>query len=78
MKGSLALTWKPENIHPATGAYRTNQMLDCWRWEALGIHFPTNGDPEIPAMEVGSFATMTALVKAKRLRIDSAGDVVAA
>lgn len=75
-KGTLALTWKPEKLYPATGAYRTNQMLDCWRWEGFGVHVRPDGSEQV-VMEVGSYDTMTELVKAERLKIDSTGEVSA-
>lgn len=76
-KGTLALTWKPEKLYPATGAYRTDQMLDCWRWEGFGVHLRPDGS-ELTAMDVGSYYTMSELVKAKRLAISSGGEVVPA
>ena len=76
-KGSLALTWKPEKLYPATGAHRTNQMLDCWRWEGFGVHVRPDGSEQV-VMEVGSYDTMTALVKAKALRVSPTGEISAA
>jgi len=32
---SIPLLWLAENLYPATGAYRSNQMLDCARWEGF-------------------------------------------
>lgn len=74
MKGDLALTWSAEWLYPATGAYRTNQMLDCWRWEGCARHYRPDGTWFV-ALDVGGYTTMTELIKAKQLRIDSTGEV---
>ncbi len=75
-QGTLELTWRPENLRPATGAWRTNQMLDCWRWEGYGIHVRQDGS-ELVVMEVGSYDTMTELVKAKSLKVSQTGEISA-
>jgi hypothetical protein len=73
-KGEFALTWRAEWLHPAAGAYRTSG-IDCFRWEGSARHFREDGT-FYTAMSVGSYETMTSLIKANRLRISSSGEVV--
>jgi len=62
----VKLTWLPEHIYPATGAYRTNRLIDCYRWTAYGYHYRADGT-FYAAMTVDSYETMTELVKATNL-----------
>lgn len=73
-KGTLALTWSADWLYPATGAWRTNTMLDCWRWEGYARHYREDGS-YMTVMEVGSYTTMTELIKADRLCISPDGSV---
>lgn len=76
-KGDLSLTWSAEWLYPATGAYRTNQRLDCWRWEGAARHYRPDGTWFV-ALCVGGYTTMTELIKARELRIDGTGEVTPA
>lgn len=76
-RGELALTWDAAWLRPATGAYRTNQMLDCWRWEGEARHYRADGSYFV-AVEVGGYTTMTELIKAEKLKIHADGEVTAA
>jgi len=40
---TVQLRWLPENLYPATGAYRTNVILDCCRWEGFAQGVKDNG-----------------------------------
>jgi hypothetical protein len=62
----LALTWEPENIYPATGYWRTDPYVDCFRWEGFGRHYRQDGT-YFTLVSLGSYETMTELCKAKKL-----------
>jgi len=74
-KDGFALTWRAEWLYPATGSYRTNYMLDCWRWEGFARHYRPDGS-YMTMMSVGSYETMSALIKADKLTISGADEVV--
>jgi len=71
----MVLTWKPERLYPATGAYRTNHRLDSYRWEGYGVYIDGDGI-EHPAMDVASHLTMSQLIRSKRLKIAREDEVV--
>lgn len=71
----LALTWKPDWLYAATGAYRS-RGIDCYRWEGFGRHVRSDGT-SFAVMSVGSYITMTELIKAKRLRISGSDEIFA-
>lgn len=75
VQGSLALTWSAEWLYPATGAYRTNQMLDVYRWEGFARHYREDGS-YMTVVSVGSYETMTNLVKFNTLTISASGEVI--
>ena len=58
----LAVTWSPESIHCAQGAWRKKSM-DVWSWQAFATYTETGGT----AYHVGSYATVTELTKFKGL-----------
>lgn len=33
--GQSKVVWRPEDLHIAQGAWRTNENLDVWRWNAF-------------------------------------------
>lgn len=74
--GGLALTWEASDLHPATGAYRTNVMLDTWRWEGYARHYRPDGSHWM-VLSVGSYTPMTELIKSKHLAISRDGEVSA-
>lgn len=65
--GQSKVVWRAEDLHIATGAWRTNQNLDVWRWNAYSRFLRDDGSLGGVAHSVGSYATMTELVKAKSL-----------
>lgn len=73
----VELTWRPEKLYPATGSYRTNVRLDCWRWEGFAVHIRQDGT-EYTALAVGGYTKMSELIKEKELEILSGGEVVPA
>ena len=58
---SLNIDCQPEDLRPATGANRTNKMLDVYAWEVFARH--RNGVPFV----AGCFETMTECVKAGKV-----------
>ena len=56
-----------DDLIPATGSWRTNIQLDVWRWE--GVMVDDNGVRRV----IGSYYTMTDLVKCKSLTFDGCG-----
>lgn len=64
----LDLTWEASQLFPATGAHRTNASIDCGRWEGFARHYRSDGS-FYTALSVGSYHTMTELIKAKRLTL---------
>lgn len=67
-RGQLPLIWRPEWLYPATGAWRTNYMLDCWRWEGFAYYAKQDGSLSA-AWSVGSYHPMSELIKYKRLYV---------
>ena len=65
--GQSKVVWRAEDLHIAQGAWRTNQNLDVWRWNAYSRFLRDDGSRGGVAHSVGSYATMTELVKAKSL-----------
>lgn len=57
-----AIIWKAEDFHPAKGAWRKKSM-DVWCWHAYASLADGNG----VAYHVGSYATVTELIKCKSL-----------
>lgn len=62
----------PDDLHPATGAWRTNWMLDVYRWEGSGrwTDFGHKGhDGKGLQISIDSWEPMTALVKSGGVKI---------
>lgn len=72
-KHGLAIEWLDENFHPATGAWRKKSM-DVWCWQA----FATYKDHGGTAYHAGSYATVTELIKYKKLEMISGEEVYGA
>ncbi|WP_162949981.1 hypothetical protein [Pseudomonas aeruginosa] len=67
-RNGLKITWRPEQIYPAQGRWRSDVRMDVWRWEAFGVHIRSDGT-ETTMMSVGSYATITELIKFKALEL---------
>lgn len=63
-KNGLPIEWLERDMHPAKGAWRKKSM-DVWSWQAYATYKDTGGT----AFGVGSYATMTELIKFKRLEM---------
>lgn len=70
----VPLLWKPENLYPATGAYRTNGQMDCCRWEGCVLAVRADGTT-YPHTSVHSYETMTDLIRPGGLSIGADGEV---
>ncbi|MBH3440484.1 hypothetical protein [Pseudomonas luteola] len=68
-RNGLPVRWDPEEIYPAQGAWRSNTMLDVWRWEAFAHYVGPDGKNQGTAYAVGSYATITELIKESRLKL---------
>lgn len=69
---NMTVTVDPEDLHPATGAWRTNWMLDVYRWEGTGrwTDFGHKGhDGNGLPISIDSWEPMTALVKCGGVKI---------
>lgn len=64
------VVWKAEDFHPARGAWRKKSM-DVWSWQAYASYADGDG----VAYHVGSYATVTELIKCKRLEIIGGDEV---
>lgn len=58
------IVWREEDFHPARGAWRKKSM-DVWSWQAYASYL----DGEGVAYHVGSYATVTELIKFKHLEL---------
>ena len=67
-------TWNAVKMYPAQGAWRTNKMLDVWCWEATIVFKIEDGGPEINKT-VGSYQTMTELLKCNTFEFDDIGEL---
>jgi hypothetical protein len=70
----LPLTWSPENLYPATGAHRTDALMDCAAWEGVAMHVRDDGTWH-PCIRVHGYMTMTRLLRARRLSISPENEV---
>lgn len=61
------VVWPVEEIYPVTGAWRTNVNLDVWRWSAYAHYINADGSKGPTAYAVGSYGTITELIKFKTL-----------
>ena len=66
-RNGLPVIWRPEEIYPAKGAWRSNQNLDVWRWEAFAHYVKPDGELCGVAYSIGSYATITELIKESTL-----------
>lgn len=66
-RNGLPVVWPVDEIYPATGAWRTNVNLDVWRWSAYAHYVGPDGKECGTAYAVGSYATITELIKFKEL-----------
>jgi hypothetical protein len=57
------------DLHPATGAWRTNVMLDVYRWEGSGYWTDHDHKGRGLMVSIDSWEPMTALVKHGRVKI---------
>lgn len=68
-RNGLALTWSPENVYPAKGAWRSRRaMFDVRAWQAHATYVNECGQV-VHGMSVGSYATITDLIKFKKLYV---------
>jgi len=74
-RSGVLVTWRPEWLYPATGAYRTNQSLDCFRWEGFAKHIDESGKEIFTAFSVGSYFTMSEIIKYSDLAMDGDGEI---
>lgn len=74
--GEYALTWDPAHLFPAQGRYRTDKNIDCYCWTGHAKHIREDGSSFV-MLSVGSYSTMTSLIKAKELFISNSGEVYA-
>lgn len=66
-RNGLAVIWKPENVFPAKGYWRSQRsQTDTWAWEAHGIHYRDDGS-EFVVYAIGSYQTITEIIKHKRV-----------
>lgn len=75
--GGQPVVWHPDDLYPATGAYRSNAQLDCCRWEGWASRSKADGTRH-PIASVHSYETMTRLVKIGGLGISADGEIYAA
>lgn len=64
----LSVTWSIDKVYLTRGAWLHTRM-DVWRWEAVGTHYSEDGSSNTIVM-VGSYETITDLIRHKRLVID--------
>ena len=65
----LALTWSPENVFPVKGSWRSRRSeLDVRAWHAHATYVSEYGQM-VHGMTVGSYATITDLIKFKKLYV---------
>lgn len=62
-RNGLPVIWRPEEIYPAQGQWRSNINFDVWRWEAFAHFVGVDGEDKGCAYSVGSYATITELIK---------------
>lgn len=70
----IPLRWLPEQLYPATGAYRTDTRLDCWRWEGWAQGVKEDGST-YSAWAVGGYTRMSDLIRPGELTIAADGEV---
>lgn len=63
-RNGLPIEWLENDMHPAKGAWRKKSM-DVWSWQAYAQY----KDNSCIAYAVGSYATMTELIKFKKLEM---------
>lgn len=63
-RDGAAIVWLAEDFHPARGAWRKKSM-DVWSWQAYAGYRDQPG----VAYHVGSYATVTELIKFDRLEM---------
>lgn len=69
-RNGIPIQWDESDFHVAQGAWRKKSM-DVWSWNAYAVYKDTGGT----AMAVGSYTTVTELIKCKRLVIGDDGEV---
>lgn len=65
-----AIIWSADELYPARGAWRKKSM-DVWCWQAYAQDAEYGG----AALHVGSYATVTDLIKYKRLELVGGDEV---
>ena len=70
------LTWDPDHLFPAQGRYRSDKNIDCYRWTGYAKYVRPDGT-SFTMVSVGSYSTMTSLIKAKELFMSDSGEVYA-
>jgi hypothetical protein len=72
----LALTWSPEKVFPVKGSWRSRRaMFDVRAWEAYATYVTEFGQV-VTGMSVGSYMTITELIKFEKLYVMPRGDEV--
>ncbi|MCF5708013.1 hypothetical protein GIV19_12010 [Pseudomonas syringae] len=72
-KNGLPIEWLDKNFHPAMGAWR-KKVMDVWCWQAFATYKDNGGS----AYHAGSYATVTELIKCKKLVMISGEEVCGA
>lgn len=73
--GKFPVTWRPEWLYPATGAYRTDKSLDCYAWEGFAKCLDERGNELFTIFSVGSFFTMGELLAHEELNMGYDGEI---
>lgn len=72
----FALTWSPGNVYPVKGAWRSRRaQFDVRAWHASATYVSEFGQV-VHGMTVGSYATITELIKYQKLYVLPGGDEV--
>lgn len=67
--GRSKVVWLAEDLHIASGFWRTNVNADVWRWNAYSRFVRDDGTLGGTAHGVGSYTPITELIKSKHLTL---------
>ncbi len=68
-RNGLPVRWNPDEIYPAQGRWRSDPRADVWRWNAYASYIGPDGKNQGTAYAVGSYATITELIKESHLEL---------
>lgn len=72
----FTLTWSPDNVYPVKGAWRSRRaMFDVRAWQAHATYVNEFGIV-VSGMSVGSYVTITELIKCEKLYVLPGDDEV--